>query len=280
MDIDFSSIPEYVLFKELTSLDEIHGRVMIDLNYNPTYFKKEERKEVFRALLEYYKGNNFKELLDEYIVLLSKRSYANFASIGNCNTFEFNHPIVVMIYEFIGQGLITKELEINSSIKKIELGNLLLTDKIKARELNIAEGVIFADGTLLRIESKDGHKIATLWMLLNGRSLGKAVRYTDDCIHPEPIFTSMNEYANLGDGSIIITEEQARAIYNIHMAKSNAYVDFKDILFNSTDLCIHANGNPEIRYINLKTFEKVLGDDIIKARTIIEDIRHQGYGAD
>ena len=44
MNIDFSSIPEYVLFKDLTSLDEMKGRVFVDLDYEPTFLKKGERK--------------------------------------------------------------------------------------------------------------------------------------------------------------------------------------------------------------------------------------------
>ena len=273
MDIDFSSIPEYVLFKELTSLDEMNGRVVIDLDYEPKYFQKDERKIVFRELLNYYRENNFKELLDEYIMLLSRRSYSNLSSIGSCDNFAFNHPIVVMIYEFIGQGLITKDLEINPDIKLLKLGEEIYERKV-ARELKVGEGVVFADGTLMPIESKDAHKIATLWMILNGRNLRKAIRYTDDCIHPEPIFTSMNEYAKIGNGEIKVTAAQAMALYNIHLAKSRAQTSFTQILFNSADLCITAEGNPEIRYENLKMFERTLGLDVIKTRTVLEDLKY------
>ena len=273
MDIDFSGIPEYVLFKDLTSLDEMNGRVVIDLDYEPTHFKKEDRKTVFRELLSYYKENNFKDLLDEYIMLLSRRSYSSLSSIGSCDNFAFNHPIVVMIYEFIGQGLITKYLEINLDVKLLKLGENIYERK-DARELKIGEGVVFADGTLMPIESKDAHKIATLWMILNGRNLKKAIRYTDDCIHPEPIFTSMNEYAKIGNGEIKITSQQAMALYNIHLAKSRAQVPFTQILFNSSDLCVTVDGNPEVRYENLKMLERTLGADVIKAREVLEDIKY------
>lgn len=272
MNIDFNAIPEYVLFKDLTSLDEMNGRAVIDLDYEPSFFKKEERKTVFYALLQFYRENNFNELLDEYISLLSRRSYSNLSSIGSCDNFAFNHPIVVMLYEFIGQGLLTRDLEINSDKKKIKLGEKVFERK-EARELKVGEGVVFADGTLLTIESKDAHKIAGLWMLLNGRNLNKAIRYTDDCIHPEPIFTSMSEYVKLAKSKIVLTKEQAIALYNIHLAKSKCFVPFTQILFESKDLCITPHGNPEIRYANLKMFERVLGEDVIKTRTILEDIR-------
>lgn len=273
MKIDFASIPEYVLFKDLTSLDKIYGCVTIDPSYEPTNFKKDDRATVFKELLEYYKNHEFKELQIEYFKLLSQKSYTNYRSIEMFNSFVFNHPMIVLITMFIEQGLLTMDLDINSHVKKLALGNSVF-ERTQARELKIEEGVIFADGTLLKIESKEAHKIGALWLFLNGKKLHKAIRYTDDCINPEPIFTSLNEYAELKSSDIVLTKEQAVAIYNIHLSRSRTHIGFEQILKGSKDLSITADGNPEVRYENVKTLERVLGKEVFCARELLEEFRY------
>lgn len=275
MDIDFDLIPEYVLFKDLTSLDKMFGFVTIDTKYEPQNFKKEDRQKVFLNVLDYYRDNDFSDLMDEYIKLKGSKSYSNYQSVEMYNNFVFNHPMVVMLEMFIEQGLLTSDLKINSHVKKISLGEEVL-NRSEAKKLQIEEGVIFTDGTLLKIESKEAHKIGALWLFLNGRKLEKAIRYTDDCIHPEPIFTSMNEYANIGKGEIRLTKQQSVALYNVHMAKSRSNVSFEHVLEMSTDLCISWDGNPEVRYHNVKTLECVLGEVIFNAKQELENLRCQG----
>lgn len=274
MKVDFASIPEYVLFKDLTTLDKMIGFVTIEPDYEPQNFKKEERLHVFRAMLDYYRDNGFEELMQEYIRVCSAKSYSNFRSIDEYNNFTFNHPMIVMLTMFIEQGLLTNDLKINSHVRKEYLGKEIY-DRKKARELKIDEGIIFADGTLLKIESKEAHKLGSLWMFLNGRNLKKAIRYTDDCLNPEPIFTTLNEYANIGTDGILLTREQAVAIFNIHLAKSRAHVSFEHIVRGSKDLCISIEGNPEIRYENAKTLENALGKDVFNRREILEQLRYE-----
>lgn len=274
MEIDFNSIPEYVLFKDLTSLDKMIGFVTIDPNYEPQNFKKEDRKEVFLQMLKHYRENGFEELMHQYIKIRSLKSYTNFKSVEEYNSFVFNHPMIVMLTMFVEQNLLTENLEINSAARKVFLGDEIY-DRTKARNLKIDEGIIFADGTLLKIKSKEAHKLGALWMFLNGRRLGKAIRYTDDCVHPEPIFTSLNEYAKLSTCDVTITKEQARAMYNIHLAKSGAKVPFVDIVRGSKDLCISIDGNPSVRYDNAKTLESALGKDVFNAKEILEQLRYE-----
>ena len=273
MKTNFDEIPEFIIFKELTSLDGVFGRGVIDPNYQSSFYEKEERLEYFKKVLEYYKNNGFEELLGEYIELKATRKATTM--YGNYNNFIFNHPLIVMLYMFIEQGLLTRELDFNPDLKLIDLSTEI--DKQKLKDLKITEGVIFADGKLLRIESNEAHKIAALWILLTGRNLKKAVRYTNDCINPEPIFSSMSEYAKLGNGSIVISPEQARAMYNIHLAKSRRGHDFESILANSIDLCITHNGDPQIRLYNCRTLEGELGRDIFHARKVLEGIKGNSY---
>ena len=181
--------------------------------------------------------------------------------------------MIVMIRMFIEQGLLTSELQINSDVKKLYLGKEVL-DRQTARELKVDEGIIFADGTLLKIDSKEAHKIGALWLFLNGRKLRKAIRYTDDCIHPEPIFTSLKEYADIEADEIVLTKEQATAIYNIHLSKSRAKVSFYDIVAGSKSLCITSNGNPETRLANAKMLERVLGRDVFDYKEVLEQLRY------
>ena len=258
----------------MTTLDKMIGFVTIDPNYEPKYFNKEERLEVFLKLLDYYRENNFDELQEEYLQVVANKSYSNMSSIEMYNNFVFNHPMIVMLRMFIEQGLLTSDLKINSHVKKISLGEKIFERK-SARELKIDEGVIFADGTLLKIDSKEAHKLGALWMFLNGRNLKKAIRYTDDCVHPEPIYTSMNEYADLGTNDVYITKQQAIALFNIHLAKSRSCVDFEHIIRNSKDLCITIEGTPEVRYENVKTLEKALGKEVFNAKNMLEQLRYE-----
>lgn len=273
METNFNEIPEFMVFKELTSLDGMFGRGVIDPKYKSTYYKQEERLEYFKKVLEYYKNNGFEDLLREYIQLKATRKVTT--KYGDYNNFTFNHPLVVMLYMFIEQGLLTRNLDFNPDLKLIDLSQE--QDKQKSKQLGIKEGVIFADGKLLSIESNEAHKIAALWILLTGRNLKKAIRYTDDCIHPEPIFSSMSEYAKLGDGNIIISSAQARAMYNIHQAKSRTGHDFESVLENSRDLCVTPSGDPEIKLANCKTFERELGSDVFNARKVLEQLKENSF---
>lgn len=273
MYLDFNTIPEFVLFKELTSMDEMFGRVVIDPNYEPRYFKKEERSKVFKEVLDYYRKNNFETLMNEFIEIKTNRTYTLY---DNYNNFVFNHPLVVMLYMFIEQGLLTRDLEINKDFKLIELGDEIL-ELTKLKDLKISEGVIFADGKLMKIKSNEAHKIAALWLLLTGRNLSKAIRYTNDCINPEPIFTSMDEYAKLGNDAIVISDQQAIAIYNIYKAKSRSSYDFYSVLANSANLCVTCDGEPNIRYANVRTLERNLGKDIFCAKDILSSLKLQSY---
>lgn len=273
MNTNFNEIPEFIIFKELTSLDGMFGRGVIDPNYVSDFYKKEERLEYFKKVLEYYKNNGFEDLMREYTTLKATRKAS--AAYGDFNNFTFNHPLIVMLYMFIEQGLLTRELEFNPDLKLIDLSEEM--DKQKLKQLGIDEGVIFADGRLLRIKSNEAHKIAALWILLTGRNLRKAIRYTDDCINPEPIFSSMSEYAKLGDGNITISSAQARAMYNIHQAKSRRGYDFEYVLANSMDLCITPNGDPRTRLNNCKTFESELGSDVFSARKMLETLKSNSF---
>ena len=87
----------------------------------------------------------------------------------------------------------------------------------------------------------------------------------------------MDEYAKLGDGSIKITSAQARAMYNIHQAKSRKVDDFESVLANSMDLCITPHGDPEIRYANCKTFEYELGSEVFNARKVLERLKEDSF---
>jgi len=273
MGIDFSSIPEYLLFEDLTSLDKIFGFVSIDIKHRPKHFKAADRHKVFLKMLDYYRDNGFNELREEYIQCRANKSYTNFQTVEMYNNFVFNHPLIVMLEMFIEQGLLTRDLKINSHVKKINLGEEIL-DRATARNMKIEEGVIFADGTLLKIESKEAHKIAALWLFLNGKNLEQAIRYTDDCIHPDPIFTSMSEYVkNIDSSDIWLTGCQAVAIYNIHLSKSRPNISFEKILENSKDLCVAWDGTPEVRYENVKLLERVLGKEIFNARKVLEKLR-------
>jgi len=273
MKTNFDEIPEFVIFKELTSLDGMFGRGVIDPNYQSTYYKKEERFDYFKKVLDYYKNNNFEEMLREYIKVKARRKAGTM--YGEYNNFTFNHPLVVMLSMFIEQGMLTRNLDFNPDVKLLDLSEEM--DQQQLKRLNVDEGVIFADGKLLKVESNEAHKIAALWILLTGRNLKKAVRYTDDCIHPEPIFSSMSEYAKLGDTSIIISSAQARAMYNIHQAKSRRGYDFETVLANSADICITPDGDPETRLANCKTFERELGRDEFNARKVLEDLKSNAY---
>ena len=42
MDIDLDKIPEYEIFKDLTTLDEMFGRVVIDPSIKPRFFEEKE----------------------------------------------------------------------------------------------------------------------------------------------------------------------------------------------------------------------------------------------
>lgn len=273
MKTNFNEIPEFIIFKELTSMDGMFGRGVIDPNYESSYYKKEERLEYFKKVLNYYRENNFEEMLREYINVKANRKLSTM--YGEYNNYTFNHPLVVMLSMFIEQGMLTRDLRFNPDMKLLDLS--VEIDRKKLRQLNITEGVIFADGKLLKVESSEAHKIAALWILLTGRNLRKAVRYTDDCIHPEPIFSSMDEYAKLGDGSIKITDAQARAMYNIHLAKSRRVDDFESVLGNSGDLCITPHGDPQIRYANCKTFENELGSELFSARKVLERLKEDSF---
>ena len=279
MLIDFNKLPEYEIFEDLTTLDGMFGRGVIDTKKQPKHFDVSQRKEVFFEALKHFKENGFNELYEEYSNILKRKSYRNMDSINDYNNFTFNHPFVVMLYMFIEQGLLTRDLEPNPDLKLIKLGEEVLTVE-KLKTMNISEGVIFADGTLMPIKSNEAHKIAALWMLLNGRSLHKAIRYTSDCIHPEPIYCSMSEYANLDTNTIMITKQQAIALYNIYListAKSTNKQSFAQVLENSTDLCVTVDGNAEVRYANAKTLERALGDDVFDAKEVLTDLKSKSF---
>lgn len=274
MNLDFSSIPEYELFTDLTTMDGMFGRGVIDLKIMPKHFKPEDRKEVFEQALKYYRENGFDELYEEYIMLMREKSYTNMISVDRYNNFTFNHPFIVMLYMFIEQKLLTKNLEYNSDKKLIRLGEGILP-VTELKNMNISEGIIFADGTLMPIKSAEAHKIGSLWMLLNGKKIHKAIRYTTDCINPEPIFTSMSEYVKMDEGTVVITKSQASAIYNIHKLKSTK--SFIDVLLNSEDLCITPTGDPSIRWSNAKALEAVLGSEVFNAQEVVKDLKLQSY---
>lgn len=279
MSIDFNKIPEYELFKDLTTLDSVMGRGVIDITAKPKYFNAEERKEVFFKMMNHFKDNGFRELYEEYVNILKHKSYSNMDSIYTYNNFIFNHPFVVMLYMFIDQGLLTRDLEVNPDMKLVGLGEKVL-EYSQLKNMNISEGVIFSDGALMPIKSNEAHKLAALWMFLNGKKLSKAIRYTTDCIHPEPIYSSMSEYANLPKDIISITEPQAIAIYNIYKlqaSKSCNRVSFEQVLENSQNLCITSDGEPNVRYANAKMLERALGSEVFNARDILQDLKSKSY---
>jgi hypothetical protein len=272
--IDFDKILEYELFKDLTTLDSLLSRVLIDINYETKYFKPEERKDVFLAAIKYYKEHNFFELQEEYKYLLSKKTYSNLNSVQAVENFNFNHPFVVLLHQFIEQNLLTNDLEINPELRIINLGERVMNyNELKGK--NITEGIIFKDGYLLPIKSNSAHKIGTLWTFLNGRKVIKAVRYTSDCIHPDPIFCSMSEYVKMPQDTIKVTEEQAIAMYNIHQLKSNS--SFEQVLSKCDNLCITPTGDSAIRYDNAKTFQNALGKEIFDAKEIVSNLRSESF---
>lgn len=272
--IDFDNLPEYKIFKDLTSLDSLQGRVVIDPNYKPKFFEAEQRKEVFLAAIKHFKEHGFYDLMEEYKTLLSNKTYSNMFSIQALENFNFNHPFVVLLYMFIEQDLLTSNLEINPNIKIINLGEEIM-DYSELKDKNITEGIIFKDGNLLPIKSNSAHKIGTLWTFLNGRKVDKAVRYTSDCIHPDPIFSSLSEYVKMDDNTIKITHEQAVAMYNIYKLKSQ--LTFEQVLENSADICITPTGDPAIRYENAKKFESALGKDIFDSKEILSRLKSESY---
>jgi len=278
MQINFKEIPEYLIFKELTTLDEMFGRVIIDPSIKPTLFKAEERKEAFLEVLKQFKENGFYELYDEYCEILEHKTYRTFSNMNKFNNFTFNHPLVVMLHMFIEQGLLTKDLEYGENMKCINLGEKIMT-KQELEDVRVSEGILFADGTLLRIFSNEAHKIGALWMFLNGRRLFKAIRYTTDCINPEPIFLGMGEYAKLNDNHVSISYEQAFAIYNIYraIAIKHKVKPFLDVLETSTDLCITSNTDAQIRYRNARVLQNCLGEEIFNAREVLEDLKFRDY---
>ena len=279
MSIDFNKIPEYELFSDLTTLDGVMGRGVIDINAQPKYFDASERTEVFFKMMNHFKDNGFRELYEEYVNILKHKSYRNMDSIYAYNNFIFNHPFVVMLYMFIDQGLLTKDLEVNPDLKIVNLGDKVL-EYSQLKNMNISEGVIFKDGALMPIKSNEAHKLAALWMFLNGKKLSKAIRYTTDCIHPEPIYSSMSEYANLPKDTICITEQQAVAIYNIYKlqtSKSCNRVSFEQVLENSQNLCITTDGEASVRYANAKTLERALGEETFNAREVLQDLKSKSF---
>jgi len=272
--VDFDKVLEYELFKDLTSLDSLYGRVIIDPNYEPRNFKPEERKDVFLAAIDYYKKNNFYELQEEYKELMARKTYSNLSSVQAVENFNFNHPFIVLLHLFIEQNLLTKDLEINPELRIINLGeNILDFSTLKGK--NITEGIIFKDGYLLPIKSNSAHKIGTLWTFLNGRKVNRAVRYTSDSIHPEPVFCSMSEYVKMPEDTILITKEQAVAMYNIHKRKSR--LSFEQVLQTSDNLCITPKGNPEIRYANAKTLQEALGVEIFNAKDVLSRLKSESF---
>ena len=272
--IDFDKILEFELFKDLTTLDSLYSRVLIDIDYKTKYFKPEERKEVFLAAIDYYREHDFFKLQDEYKNLLSKKTYSNLNSLQAVENFNFNHPFVVLLHQFIEQNLLTKDLKINPDLRIINLGERVMDYK-ELKGKNITEGIIFKDGYLLPIKSNTAHKIGTLWTFLNGRKVIKAVRYTSDCIHPDPVFCSMSEYVKMPEDTIRITEEQAIAMYNIHLLKSNS--SFEKVLSTSDNLCITPSGDAAIRYDNAKTFQNALGKEIFDAKEIVSNLRSESF---
>lgn len=278
MEINFKEVPEYLIFKDLTTLDEMFGRVVIDPSIKPQFFKPEERKEAFLEVLKQFKENGFYELYDEYCEILKHKTYSSFKNMDRFKNFTFNHPLVVMLHMFIEQGLLTKDLEYGDQMKCVNLGEKVYS-KEELEQLSVSEGIIFADGTLLRIFSNEAHKIGALWMFLNGRRLFKAIRFTTDCINPEPIFLSMGEYAKLDSNNVKISEEQAYAIYNIYRSISlkKRCKPFLDVLETSTDLCITSNTDAQIRYSNAKTLQRCLGEEIFNAKEVLEDLKFRDY---
>lgn len=278
MELDLTNVPEYEIFKDLTTLDEMYGRVIIDPQMKPKYFKPEERKEAFKEVLRQFKQNGFDELYNQFLDLYRNKLSYGYKTMDNFNNFAFNHPLVAMLHMFIEQGLITRDLEYGDRAKIINLGEKILTyDELKSYK--ISEGIIFADGTLLRILSSEAHKIGALWMFLNGRTMSKAVRYTTDCLNPEPIFLSMGEYAVLENNEVLITTEQAYALYNIYQATcvGRNVLTFEQVIQNSTDLCVTPNGNCDVRLANATKLERALGEDIFNKRKVFEELRTKRF---
>ena len=272
--IDFKSIPEYEIFKDLTTMNEFDGRDIIDVEYQNKYFDKKDIKTVFQQYLEYFKQNGFEQLCEQYIDISTNRSYRNMSSIHAYNNFKFNHPMVAMSYMFIEYGFLTRELQYNPDRLLIPLGAEVLP-KTKLRDMNISEGIIFDDGTLMPIKSNKAHKIGALWVFLNNKSVKRMVRYTSDCINPEPIYTSLSEYVKMSHDNICITEEQAIAMYNIHTLKSTK--DFESVLENSRDVCITYDGDADIRLKNAKTFERALGKDVFDCKEVLYNLKSKSY---
>jgi len=165
-------------------------------------------------------------------------------------------------------------LDIKIKLRLINLGEEIM-EYAELKDKNITEGIIFKDGNLLPIKSNSAHKIGTLWTFLNGRKVDKAVRYTSDCIHPDPIFSSLSEYVKMDDNTIKITHEQAVAMYNIYKLKSQ--LTFEQVLENSADICITPTGDPAIRYENAKKFESALGKDIFDSKDVLLRLKSASY---
>ncbi len=275
-EYNFDGMQEFEVFQQLTTMEELFRR---NAKINPELHKgkiaPEELPQMFKAALQYVKDNGFDELYEEYLSIKSTGIRRSVSIMNVYDNFVFNHPLVTLVALFIELGFLTKELQINVDRPQIKLGdNVLSFDEAKKSAL--AEGVILKDGTLIPIKSIQGHRLGALWVYLNNLDYQSAIRHTNDCISTDPIFSSLSDYIVMPD-EMYISQPQAKAMYNIHLANSRGKTTFKSVLENSRDIAIVPGANRRIRNYNAGILESALGEEIFNKATTLNELRSDDY---
>ncbi len=106
-----------------------------------------------------------------------------------------------------------------------------LIKNVIAKNKNLKEGIITADGTFYT--ARGGHYTLSCWLMLNGIDVSKGVRTTSCLESTRFMFSDLTDYCNMNH-NLEITEEQARAMFNIYRLNS-AQIDssFQTIILES-----------------------------------------------
>lgn len=262
MALDFENSFEYDLFKELTSINMLSSYEKIDTSKNVT--------EDFYAVLKKYKDKDYRDFFKYFY----KRDFRDKSSIASYKDYCFLHPMMEMLGQFQYFGFLSKDFTPREDLL-IDLNKEIPRNKLS--QLNINEGVILPDGMFMVVPqgSRIAHKLTGLWLYLNGYDAKNAVRFFLDGMSPNPHFSSMSEYIKRDKEEIEITNEQARAIFNIYKSMSYDEYHLDVALRSSKDLCLHAKGNERVRKYNALTFEDVLGSQYFDANEVLREIRKE-----